>query len=90
MEAGTINALIVGACSIIGMYITSKYTKNADVIKLKEQIKHFSEISDNVRLEAKIDNLSRDVKKHNNLVERIYKLEGCVQSNTIKIDDLRR
>ena len=90
MDSSLISTMVTGVCTVIAVIIASKYTKNNDIVLMKEQITHFSEISDTVRLEGKIDNLVKDVKKHNNLMERMYKAENCIQANTVKIDSVRR
>lgn len=62
MDSSIVTALIVAGGALIGTIISSKYVGNVRVIKL----------------ELKMDELERKVTKHNNLVERTYKLENKV------------
>jgi len=62
MESTIVVALIIGGLSVVGTYISAKYTSNVRVI----------------RLEWKMDELEKKVTKHNGLVERQYKTEERV------------
>lgn len=97
MSDAIIAALITGACAIIAqIFISAKSTREL-FSKLSEQ----SQLADaelDKKLEKfqavtneKIDELSRRVEKHNNVVERVYKLEQdtAVQAEKIKVANNR-
>lgn len=62
MDSSIITALIVGTLALISNVITSKFVSNVRVVKL----------------EMKVDTLEDTVHKHNQLVERMYKVEHQV------------
>lgn len=92
MPDSIIVALITGACAVVSQIIISAKSTGELYQKLREQ----SQLADaelDKKLEKfqavtneKIDELSRRVEKHNNVVERVYKLERdtAVQGEQIK------
>lgn len=92
MSEAIIVALITGACAVISQIVISAKSTKELFSKLSEQ----SQLADaelDKKLEKfqavtneKIDELSRRVEKHNNVVERVYKLEQetAVQTEQIK------
>ena len=88
-------ALITGGISIVGTIITVLAANRQTLAQMDKK----SELSD-IRLDAKlekhqavtdtkIDELTRKVEKHNNLIERVYKLEGDVHEAQHDIRDLK-
>lgn len=84
MDTG-IAAIIVSIVTLIGTIITvasgNKRTLQAlqkqseiDDIKLEAKLKEFKVVT-----ETKMDELTRKVEKHNNLIERMYQVEGAVK-----------
>lgn len=82
MSEAIIVAIVTAGLSLIGTIITVLLTNRQTLAALDKK----SELSD-AKLEAelkkhqavtdtKIDELTRKVEKHNNLIERTYKLEG--------------
>ena len=63
MDSSIITALIVGTLALVSNIITSKFVSNVRVVKL----------------EMKVDTLERTVHKHNQLVERMYRVENKVR-----------
>lgn len=63
MDTSIITAVIVGVLALISNVITSKFVSNVRVVKL----------------EMKVDTLERTVHKHNQLVERMYRVENKVR-----------
>lgn len=76
--------IITGVLTLVGVIITvhsgnkktlaalDKQSSEND-IKLEAKLSEFKAVT-----ETKIDELTRKVEKHNNLIERTYKLEGAV------------
>ena len=62
MDTAIITAIIVGIFSVFGTYLNSKYTSNVQV----------------ARLEVEVTTLKREVREHNGVIERTYKLEEKV------------
>jgi len=62
MESAILVALVVGGLSVLGTFISSKYTANVRVVKLEMQV----------------DTLKIEVTKHNKMIERTYELEKRV------------
>ena len=95
MSDAVLVALITGGISIVGTIITVLAANRQTLAQMDKK----SELSD-IRLDAKlekhqavtdtkIDELTRKVEKHNNLIERVYKLEGDVHEAQHDIRDLK-
>lgn len=63
MDTSIITAVIVGVLALISNVITSKFVSNVRVVKL----------------EMKVDTLEGTVRKHNQLVERMYSVENKIR-----------
>lgn len=95
MSDAVLVALITGGISIVGTIITVLAANRQTLAQMDKK----SELSD-IRLDAKlekhqavtdtkIDELTRKVEKHNNLIERVYKLEGNMTEAQHDIRDLK-
>lgn len=69
MTAAVIAAIITGACSVIGVILTNSASNR----RMEMQIRQNQAI-----LETKLEELSRRVDLHNQVVERTYNLESRV------------
>lgn len=80
MSDAIIVALITGGLSLAGVIISGMVTarKNETALKVSQAI-----------TDTKIDELSRQMNKHNNLMERVFKLEGQVLECQHDIKDLK-
>ena len=67
MSEAVMVALITGGLSLLGVIIANNKNAQAMDVKMDKQ---------QGIMETKIDELTRKVEKHNNLVERTYHLEG--------------
>lgn len=95
MSEAVLAAIIAGVLSLVGTIITVIQANKQTLAALDKK----SELSD-AKLEAelkkhqavtdtKIDELARKVEKHNNLIERTYKLEGQMTEVQHEIKDLK-
>lgn len=77
--------VIVAVVTLIGTIITVrsgnektlqalKEQSTIDDLKLEAKLKEFKAVT-----ETKMDELTRKVEKHNNLIERMYQVEGAVK-----------
>ena len=89
-------AVITGGLALLGVWLTNRKTNAEIFAKLDKQ----SELADQ-RLDAKlekhqavtdikIDELTREVRKHNNFAERVPVLEEQIKVANHRIDDLER
>lgn len=95
MSEAVIVAIITGGLSLVGTIITVLVANRQTIATLDKR----SELADKEldgKLEtwkavtdAKIDELGRKVEKHNNLIERTYKLEGAMVEVQHDIRDLK-
>lgn len=67
------STIIVGVSAFAGTALTSYATLNKALAVMEE----------------KINNLQKDVNKHNQVIERTYKLESDVRTAFIRVDELR-
>lgn len=80
MNDAVLAALITGAAAIIANIVTSnKASRDMDAKLEKNQA-----VTD-----TKLENLTREVNKHNNVIERTFKLEGRVTEVEHEIRDLK-
>lgn len=94
-----VGVIVTAIASIITQVIVTKKGQDKMLTQMMDGIKHQSELDDqklNARLEkfqavtdTKIDELTRKVEKHNNLIERTYKLEGEMTEVQHDIRDLK-
>lgn len=80
MTEAVVVALITGGMSLAGVIATNMLTarKNENALKLSQAV-----------MDTKIDALRSEVNKHNNLIERTYKLEGQMEECRHDICDLK-
>ena len=62
MDSSILVAIIVGSLSVLGTFVSAKFTSNVRVAKL----------------EVEVTTLKREVREHNSVIERTYKLEEKV------------
>lgn len=70
MSETVIAALIAGAVTLIVCIVNNLFQQRRLTDKVAEQQRQTASV-----LEIKLDNLTRQVEKHNNLVERMYHIE---------------
>lgn len=70
MSETVIAALIAGAVTLIVCIVNNLFQQKRLTDKVAEQQRQTASV-----LEIKLDNLTRQVEKHNNLVERMYHIE---------------
>ena len=75
-----ISPIVTVIVAIVGAYIAMKNANNAKFEQLSTQI---------ASLTVKVDSIKEDVERHNNTVERTYKLESDVHTAFKRIDDLK-
>lgn len=92
MSETVIAALIAGGVTLIVCIINNLFQQKRLTDKVAEQQRQTAAM-----LEYKLDNLTRQVEKHNNLVERMYRIEetATLYEEKIKvanhrIDDLEK
>ena len=80
MSEAILVALITGGLSLVGVVITCWATakKNETALKISQAV-----------MDTKIDALRAEMNKHNNLIERTYKLEGQMEECQHDIKDLK-
>lgn len=80
MNDAVLAALITGAAAIIANIITSNKASREMDAKLERN----QAVTD-----TKLENLAREVNKHNNVIERTYRLEGQMNEVQHDIRDLK-
>ena len=80
MSEAIIVALITGGLSLVGVVITCLLTakKNETALKVSQAV-----------MDTKLDALRAEVNKHNNVIERTFKLEGRMTEVEHDIRDLK-
>lgn len=84
MSEAIIVALISGGLSLIGVVVTCAVGNK----KTTDNVTHKLEIHQAVT-DTKLDALRQEVNKHNNVLERTYKLEGQMAECQHDIKDLK-
>ena len=89
---GLLGSIVVGLISFLGVVWTSKENNKATL----EQLKAHSEASD-AKLEkaqaitdTKLENLTAEVRKHNNFAEKIPVLQEQIRGLSDRLEDLER
>ena len=85
-------ALITGAFGLIGSVIVaaiSAITASMNNASLKQEVTNKLEISQAVT-DTKIEELTREVRKHNNFAERVPVIEEQIKVANHRIEDLER
>ncbi|WP_296012402.1 hypothetical protein [uncultured Adlercreutzia sp.] len=80
LVASVITALITGACSVIGVVLSS----NKSTAVIQERLDRYREHTD-----EKIESLAKNVEKHNGLIERMVTVEQQVKTQWVRIDELK-
>ena len=75
------SAIIVGGLALLGVIITNNRSNN----KMQNDMKTAQAVTD-----EKINELTRTVNKHNNVIERTFKLEGRMNEAEHDIRDLKK
>ena len=70
MDAGIIISIITGALSLTGVILTNMNSNR----KIEQQLQVSMAVTD-----TKLEALTKQVEKHNQIVERIFKLEQSVE-----------
>jgi peptidoglycan hydrolase CwlO-like protein len=80
MSEAIIVALITGGLSLVGVVVTCVVTarKNETALKISQAV-----------TDTKIEELSRQMNKHNNLMERVFRIEGQIAECQHDIKDLK-
>jgi hypothetical protein len=80
MSEAIVVALITGGLSLVGVITTNMLTakKNETAMKVSQAV-----------TETKIEALRAEMTKHNNLIERTYRLEGQMEEVKHDIRDLK-
>lgn len=84
MSEAIVVALITGGLSLIGVVVTSLVGNKKTTDKVTHKLEVHQAVTD-----TKIEALRAEVNKHNNIVERTYKLEGQVIECQHDIKDLK-
>lgn len=90
MSEAIITALITGGLALIGVWLTNRKSTADLFAKLDKQ----SELSDakldtEIRVvKTQIEELTREVRRHNNFAERVPVLEEKISAANHRIDDL--
>lgn len=74
------SAIVTAVIAIVGGYVAMKNANNAKLELLHVQI---------AELSTKIDGLTSQVEKHNNVLERVFKLESDMNTAYKRIDELK-
>lgn len=89
------DTIIVAALSLIGTIVTV-WAANKHTLSELEKKSELSDAKLDAKLEkhqavtdTKIDELARKVEKHNNMIERTFKLEGRMNEAEHEINDLK-
>lgn len=80
MSEAIIVALITGGCGVLAQWLIGSRSRKDQ----QAQLEKHQAVTD-----TKIDELTRKVEKHNNLIERTYKLEGAVNELQHDVRDLK-
>lgn len=89
------DTIVVAAASLIGTIITV-WAANKHTLSELDKKSELSDAKIDAKLErhqavtdTKIDELTRKVEKHNNMIERVYKLEGRMTEAEHDIEDVK-
>ena len=80
MSEAIIVALITGGCGVLAQWLIGSRSRKDQ----QAQLEKHQAVTD-----TKIEELTRKVEKHNNLIERTYKLEGAMQEVQHDIRDMK-
>lgn len=81
MDAGVISALVTGVCAIVGIVVTNVMGNN----KLTNCLDKAQAVTD-----CKIDELTREVREHNNFARRMPLVEEQIKNLNHRVDGLEQ
>ena len=81
MLTSIVVALITGACSLIGVVIASMSNNKT----IENKLATAQAVTD-----TKLDNLTEEVKKHNNFAEKIPKIEQQIDNLNHEVRDIKQ
>ena len=81
MCEGVIIAVITGVCSVLGVILSNAYANK----KVQGKIETAQAVTD-----TKIEELTREVREHNNFARRIPVLESQMQELTRRVDNVEK
>ena len=84
MSEAIVVALITGGLSLIGVIVTCAVGNKKTTDKVTHKLEVHQAVTD-----TKIEELSRQMSKHNNIMERTFKLEGQMAECQHDIKDLK-
>ena len=84
MSEAILTALITGGLSLIGVVVTCRNSTKKTTSEVTHKLALHQAVTD-----TKLDNLREEVRKHNGIVERTYKLEGQMTEVQHDIRDLK-
>lgn len=79
-----ISSVIVAVLAMIGTIVGSSITSNKNLAVMQTQFESFKE-----KIEQQLSDLKKSQDKHNNMIERMYKVEGRVTELEHDIRDLK-
>lgn len=79
--AGIIGSVLVGAMTLVGVI----YTANSNADKMQSKLELHQAVSD-----EKIDNLTREVRAHNDFAKRIPVMEEQIKAIGRRVDKLEQ
>lgn len=85
MSEAVVVALITGVLALIGSVIGSFATKNKVVDDIKTEVTKNQAVTD-----VKIDELTREVREHNNFAKRMPVVEEQIKVINCRISDLEK
>lgn len=84
MPEALITALITGGLSLIGVVVTCVVSNKNTTNKVTQELKVHQAVTD-----TKLEALRTEVNKHNNVIERTFRLEGQMEEVQHDIRDLK-
>lgn len=84
MSEALITAMITGGLSLIGVVITCVISNKTTTNKVTQELKVHQAVTD-----TKLEALRTEVNKHNNVIERTFRLEGQMEEVQHDIRDLK-
>ena len=81
MSEGVIIAVITGICSVLGVILSNAYANK----KVQGKIETAQAVTD-----TKIEELTREVREHNNFAKRVPVLESQLQELTRRVDNVEK
>ena len=76
--------ILIGVLALVGTLGGSYMANNKVIVVMQEKLKFLDK-----KFEERINNLAARVDKHNQVIDRTYKLESDVRTAFIRLDELR-